>query len=113
MANQTTYIKGAYLDRRLVEEDEEELMAAQGDDHLLKLLVDCIASRNIAYEEYDNDGEYNYDVMEYYDEDGNDYARDIERFEYEMAARSWIPEDEDYDYDDDYDDNDWDDYDYE
>ena len=23
-----------------------------------------------------------------YDEDGNDYARDIERFEYEMAARS-------------------------
>lgn len=25
-------------------------MAAQGDDHLLKLLVDCIASRNIAYE---------------------------------------------------------------
>ena len=48
-----------------------------------------------------------------YDEDGNDYARDIERFEYEMAARSWIPEDEDYDYDDDYDDDDWDDYDYE
>lgn len=46
-----------------------------------------------------------------YDEDGNDYARDIERFEYEMAARSYIPEDEDYDYDDDYDD-DWDDYDY-
>lgn len=74
MANQTTYIKGAYLDRRLVEEDEEELMraqraAAQGDDHLLELLVDCIASRNIAYEEYDNDDEYNYDVMEYYDED--------------------------------------------
>ena len=74
MANQTTYIKGAYLDRRLVEEDEEELMRAQraaanGDDHLLELLVDCIASRNIAYEEYDNDDEYNYDVMEYYDED--------------------------------------------
>lgn len=74
MANQTTYIKGAYLDRRLVEEDEEELMraqkaAAQGDDHLLELLIDCIASRNIAYEEYDNDDEYNYDVMEYYDED--------------------------------------------
>ena len=46
-----------------------------------------------------------------YDEDANDYARDIERFEYEMAARSWIPEDEDYD--DDYDDDDWDDYDYE
>lgn len=74
MANQTTCIKGAYLDRRLVEEDEEELMRAQraaanGDDHLLELLVDCIASRNIAYEEYDNDDEYNYDVMDYYDED--------------------------------------------
>lgn len=74
MTNQTTLIKGAYLDRRLVEEDEEELrraqhMAAQGDDHLLELLVDCIASRNIAYEEYDDDDEYNYDVMEYYDED--------------------------------------------
>ena len=74
MANQTTGIKGAYLDRRLVEEDEEELrraqrMAAQGDDHLLELLVDCIASRNIAYEEYDNDDKYNYDVMDYYDED--------------------------------------------
>jgi len=74
MTNQTTLIKGAYLDRRLVEEDEEELMraqrmAAQGDYHLLELLVDCIASRNIAYEEYDNDDEYNYDVMDYYDED--------------------------------------------
>ena len=46
-----------------------------------------------------------------YDEDATDYARDIERFEYEMAARSWIPEDEDYA--DDYDDDDWDDYDYE
>lgn len=74
MTNQTTLIKGAYLDRRLVEEDEEELMraqrmAAQGDDRLLELLVDCIASRNIAYEEYDNDDEYNYDVMDYYDED--------------------------------------------
>lgn len=74
MTNRTTLIKGAYLDRRLVEEDEEELMraqrmAAQGDDHLLELLVDCIASRNIAYEEYDNDDEYNYDVMDYYDED--------------------------------------------
>lgn len=74
MANKTTLIKGAYLDRRLVEEDEEGLMraqrmAAQGDDHLLELLVDCIASRNIAYEEYDNDDEYNYDVMDYYDED--------------------------------------------
>lgn len=74
MTNKTTRIKGAYLNRRLVEEDEEELMraqrmAAQGDGHLLELLVDCIASRNIAYEEYDNDDEYNYDVMDYYDED--------------------------------------------
>ena len=74
MSTKTTCIKGAYLDRRLVEEDEEELrraqrMAAQGDDHLLELLVDCIASRNIAYEEYDNDDEYNYDVMNYYDKD--------------------------------------------
>lgn len=45
-----------------------------------------------------------------YDEDDN-YAHDIEQFEYEMAARSWIPEDENCaDY---YDDDDWDDYDYE
>ena len=74
MTNRTTLIKGAYLDRRLVEEDEKELMraqrmAAQGDDLRLELLVDCIASRNIAYEEYDNDDEYNYDVMDYYDKD--------------------------------------------
>lgn len=74
MSTETTCIKGAYLDRRLVEEDEEELMraqrmAAQGDDHLLELLVDCIASQKITYEEYANDDEYNYDVMDYYDED--------------------------------------------
>lgn len=74
MTNKTTCIKGAYLDRRLVEEDEEELMraqrmAAQGDDHLLELLVDYIASRKVTYEEYDNNDEYNYDVMDYYDED--------------------------------------------
>lgn len=74
MANQTTCIKGAYLDRRLAEEDEEELMraqrmAAQGDDRLLELLVDCIASRKVTYEEYDNDNEYNYDVMDYYNKD--------------------------------------------
>ena len=31
-----------------------------------------------------------------YDEDNN-YAHDIEQFEYDMAARSWIPEDCDYD----------------
>ena len=44
-----------------------------------------------------------------YDENDSNYAHDIEQFEYDMAARSWIPEDEDYDdeYDDDYD------YDYE
>lgn len=74
MTDKNTCIKGAHLDRRLVEEDKEELMraqrmAAQGDDHLLELLVDCIASRTVTYEEYDNDDEYNYDVMEYYDED--------------------------------------------
>ena len=74
MTSKTTCIKGAYLDRRLVEEDEEELMrakraAANGDDHLLELLVDCIASRKVAYEEYGNDDEYNYDVMDYYDEE--------------------------------------------
>lgn len=72
MANQTTLIKGAYLDRRLVEKDEEELMRAQrmnaqGDDHLLEPLVDCIASRDCKYEDWDD--EYNYDVMNYYDED--------------------------------------------
>lgn len=72
MTNQTTCIKGAYLDRRLVEEDEEELMRAQraaanGDDHLLELLVDCIAARSCSYEDWDD--EYNYDVMDYYDED--------------------------------------------
>lgn len=77
MSTKTTCIKGAYLDRRLVEEDEEDeeelmraqRMAAQGDDHLLELLVDCIAARDCTYEEYDNDDEYNYDVMDYYDED--------------------------------------------
>ena len=74
MSTKTTCIKSAYLDRRLVEEDEEELMRAQrmaanGDDHRRERLVDCSASRKVAYEEYDNDDEYNYDVMEYYDED--------------------------------------------
>lgn len=48
-----------------------------------------------------------------YDEDDN-YAHDIEQFEYEIAARSWIPEDEDYNYDDADDEyDDYDDYDYE
>lgn len=75
MATKTTCIKGAYLDRRLIEEDEEELMEAQrmaelGDDRLLELYAERVASRNIEYIEYDNDGEeYNYDVMDYYDED--------------------------------------------
>ena len=72
MSTKTTCIKGAYLDRRLVEEDEEELIKAQraaalGDDHLLELLVDCIASRDCEYEDWDD--EYNYDVMEYYDDE--------------------------------------------
>ena len=63
MSTKTTRIKGAYLDRQLVEEDEEELMRAQraaalGDDHLLELLVDCIASRKVTYEEYDNDDDW-------------------------------------------------------
>lgn len=42
MTTKTTCIKGAYLDRRLVEEDKEWLMAArrmaaQGDDRALEL----------------------------------------------------------------------------
>lgn len=46
-----------------------------------------------------------------YDEDDN-YAHDIEQFEYDMAARDYIPED--YAYNDDYDEyDDYDDYDYE
>lgn len=71
MSTKTTCIKGAYLDRRLVEEDEEELMraqrmAAQGDDHLLELLVDCIASRIPEDEDYDYDDDYD-------DSDWDDY----------------------------------------
>lgn len=53
---------------------------------------------------------------DYGSHDDNNYAHDIEQFEYEVAARSYIPENEDYDYDDDDDDDyddDWDDYDYE
>lgn len=72
MTNKTTCIKGAYLDRRLVEEDEEWLMAAQraavlGDDRALELYAERVASRNCEYEDWD-DG-YNYDVMDYYDEE--------------------------------------------
>ena len=39
MTNQTTLIKGAYLDRRLVEEDEEGLMRAQRMTVLLFILL--------------------------------------------------------------------------
>lgn len=70
MTNKTTCIKGAYLDRRLVEEDEEELMAAQGDNRALELYAERVASRNCEYIERDNyDDEYNYDVMDYYDDE--------------------------------------------
>lgn len=70
MATKTTCIKGAYLDRRLVEEDEEWLMAAQGDDRALELYAERVASRNCEYIERDNyDDGYNYDVMDYYDDE--------------------------------------------
>lgn len=64
MTTKTTCIKGAYLDRRLVEEDEEELMAAQraaalGDDRALELYAERVASRNYEYIEHNNyDDEY-------------------------------------------------------
>lgn len=72
MNNKTTCIKGAYLDRRLVEEDEEELMAAQraaalGDDRALELYAERIAVRGCEYQDWDD--EYNYDVMDYYDDE--------------------------------------------
>lgn len=72
MTNKTTCIKGTWLDRRLVEEDEEELMAAQrmaalGDDSALERYAERVASRNCEYIE--NDDEYNYDVMVYYDDE--------------------------------------------
>lgn len=75
MTTKTTCIKGAYLDRRLVEEDEEWLMAAQrmaaqGDDRALELYAERVASRNCEYIEHNNyDDEYNYDVMDYYDDE--------------------------------------------
>lgn len=70
MATETTCIKGAYRDRRLVEEDEEELMAARGNDHALELYAARVASRNCEYVEYDSDdNDYNYDVMDYYDDE--------------------------------------------
>ena len=67
MTNKTTCIKGAYLDRRLVEEDEEWLMAAQGDDRALELYAERIATRGCEYQDWDD--EYNYDVMDYYDDE--------------------------------------------
>lgn len=56
MTNKTTCIKGAYLDRRLVEEDEEWLMAAQrmaaqGDDRALELYAERIAARGCEYQD--------------------------------------------------------------
>lgn len=70
MTNKTTCIKGAYLDRRLVEEDEEWLMAARGNDRALELYAERVTSRNCEYIERDNyDDEYNYDVMDYYDDE--------------------------------------------
>ena len=70
MTNKTTCIKGAYLDRRLVEEDEEWLMAARGNDRALELYAERVASQNCEYIERNNyDDEYNYDVMDYYDDE--------------------------------------------
>ena len=67
MNNKTTCIKGAYLDRRLVEEDDEWLMAALGDDRALELYAERIAARGCEYQDWDD--EYNYDVMDYYDDE--------------------------------------------
>lgn len=64
MTYSLTSNKGEFLDRRLLEEEEEERMADL---------------RAIGYD------------------DDRNYAHDIEQFEYEMAARSYIPEDCDYD----------------
>ena len=70
MTNKTTCIKGAYLDRRLVEEDEEWLMATRGNDRALELYAERVASRNCEYIERNNyDDEYNYDVVDYYDDE--------------------------------------------
>lgn len=67
MTNKTTCIKGAYLDRRLVEEDEEWLTAARGNDRALELYAERIAARGCEYQDWDD--EYNYDVMDYYDDE--------------------------------------------
>ena len=66
MTYSLTSNKGEFIDRRLLEEEEEERMADL---------------RAINYDDDDN------------------YAHDIEQYEYEVAARSYIPED--YDYEDD------------
>lgn len=70
MATETTCIKGAYRDRRLVEEDKEELLVARGNDRALELYAERVASRNCEYIEHNNYGdEYNYDVMDYYNDE--------------------------------------------
>ena len=74
MTYSLTSNKGEFLDRRLLEEEEEERMA------------------DLRAIDYDDD---------------RNYAHDIEQYEYEVAARSYIPEDYDCDGDDD------DDYEYE
>lgn len=71
MTYSLTSNKGEFIDRRLLEEEEEERMADL---------------RAINYDDDDN------------------YAHDIEQYEYEVAARSYIPEDYDYE------DNDEDEY---
>ena len=64
MTTSLTSNKGEFLDRRLLEEEEEERMA------------------DLRAIDYDDD---------------RNYAHDIEQYEYEIAARSYIPEDCDYD----------------
>lgn len=64
MTYSLTSNKGEFLDRRLLEEEEEERMA------------------DLRTIDYDDD---------------RNYAHDIEQYEYEVAARSYIPEDCGYD----------------
>lgn len=64
MTYSLTSNKGEFLDRRLLEEEEEERMA------------------DLRAIDYDDD---------------SNYAHDIEQYEYEIAARSYIPDDCDYD----------------
>lgn len=45
-------------------------MAARGNDHALELYAERVASRNCEYIEHNSyDDEYNYDVMDYYDDE--------------------------------------------